>query len=217
MSLKFSKASLERVLDEIENKSEFYFLYNQDIVNTKKVVDLDVKEEKIEEVLNTLFVGTNIKYTISERQIVLTNSENQSGLNFPSGQQKSVSGKVTDTTGAPLPGVSVVVKGTTTGTITDFDGNFSLNNFPQNATLLFSFVGMKTQEISVGNKTSISIVMEDETVGIDEVVAIGYGTVRKKDLTGAVASIGTKSIKDLPISHPRQALHGQIAGVDVKQ
>jgi len=84
LSLKFSKASLERVLDEIENKSEFYFLYNQDIVNTKKVVDLDVKEEKIEEVLNTLFVGTNIKYTISERQIVLTNSENQSGLNFPS-------------------------------------------------------------------------------------------------------------------------------------
>ena len=217
LSLKFSKASLERVLDEIENKSEFYFLYNQDIVNTKKVVDLDVKEEKIEEVLNTLFVGTNIKYTISERQIVLTNSENQSGLNRTSDQQKTVSGKVTDTTGAPLPGVSVVVKGTTTGTITDFDGKFSLNNFPQNATLLFSFVGMKTQEISVGNKTSISVVMEDETVGIDEVVAIGYGTVRKKDLTGAVASIGTKTIKDLPISHPSQALQGQIAGVDVKQ
>ena len=81
LSLKFNKASLERVLDEIENKSEFYFLYNQDIVNTKKVVDLDVKEEKIEDVLNTLFVGTNIKYTISERQIVLTSSENQSGIN----------------------------------------------------------------------------------------------------------------------------------------
>lgn len=217
LSLKFNKASLERVLDEIENKSEFYFLYNQDIVNTKKVVDLDVKEEKIEEVLNALFLGTNIKYTISDRQIVLTNSENQLGLNGTSGQQKSVSGKATDTTGAPLPGVSVVVKGTTTGTITDFDGNFSLNNFPQNATLLFSFVGMKTQEISLGNKTSISVVMEDETVGIDEVVAIGYGTVRKKDLTGAVSSIGTKTIKDLPISHPSQALQGQIAGVDVKQ
>lgn len=217
LTLKFNQTSLESVLNEIENQSEFYFLYNQDFVNTNKTVNLDVKGAKIEGVLDALFKDTDIKYTISDRQIVLTNAGNQSGLNRFSGQQKSVSGKVTDSTGAPLPGVSVVLSGTTTGTITNSDGGFSLSNLPENARLQFSFVGMKTLEVSVGSKTEINVVMEDETVGIEEVVAIGYGTVRKKDLTGSIGSIGSKVIKDLPVAHPSQALQGQVAGVDVKQ
>ncbi|MDO9615367.1 MAG: secretin and TonB N-terminal domain-containing protein, partial [Bacteroidota bacterium] len=126
LTLKFNQASLESVLNEIENKSEFYFLYNQDFVNTKQNVDLDVKSAKIEDVLNSLLKNTDIKYTISDRQIVLTNADNVSGLNRMSGQQNKISGKVTDSTGAPLPGVSVVLKGTTTGTITNSDGGFLL-------------------------------------------------------------------------------------------
>jgi hypothetical protein len=92
-------------------------------------------------------------------------------------QKKSVSGNVTDSTGSPLPGVSVVVKGTTNGTITDSNGIFSLSNIPDNATLQFSFVGMKTQELVIGNKTAINVKLAEETIGIDEVVAVGYGTI----------------------------------------
>ena len=101
-------------------------------------------------------------------------------------QQRRITGEVKSQTGNTLPGVTVVIKGTTVGTVTNADGEFSLN-VPANAeALLFSFVGMKTQEISINGKTNISVVMQDETIGLDEVVAIGYGTVKKSDLTGAV-------------------------------
>ncbi len=217
LSLKFSKTSLEHVLDEIESKSEFYFLYNQDIVNTKKVVDLDVKEEKIEEVLNTLFVGTNIKYTISDRQIVLTSSDNQSGSNTQSAQPVKISGMVKSNTGEPIPGVTVAVKGTTIGAITDFDGNFQLNIPSDAKTLVFSFVGMKTQEVSISEKTTFKIIMEEESIGIEEVVAIGYGTAKKKDVTGSVGSVKSEQItKSNPIQ-PASALQGQVAGVNVNK
>jgi TonB-linked SusC/RagA family outer membrane protein len=217
LSLKFNKASLERVLDEIENKSEFYFLYNQDIVNTKKVVDLDVKEEKIEDVLNTLFVGTNIKYTISERQIVLTSSENQSGINHTSEQQKTVSGKVTDTTGASLPGVSVAVKGTTSGIITDGDGNYSLSNIPANAILQFSFVGMKSQEIKIGTQTTLNVVLVDETIGIEEVIAIGYGVQSKKLVTGSTIQVSGESLATRNSTDAFGVLQSMAPGVNIVQ
>jgi TonB-dependent starch-binding outer membrane protein SusC len=217
LSLKFSKTSLERVLDEIENKSEFYFLYNQDIVNTKKMVDLDVKEEKIEDVLNTLFLGTNIKYTISDRQIVLTNSSNQSGLNSQSVQPVKISGVVRSNTGEPLPGVTVAVKGTTTGSITDFDGNFQMSIPSDAKTLVFSFVGMKSQEIEIAGKSTFKIVLEEESIGIEEVVAIGYGTAKKRDVTGSVGSVKSEQItKSNPIQ-PASALQGQVAGVNVNK
>ncbi|MDO8927981.1 MAG: SusC/RagA family TonB-linked outer membrane protein, partial [Bacteroidota bacterium] len=217
LTLKFNQVSLESVLNEIENKSEFYFLYNQDFVNTKQNVDLDVKSAKIEDVLNSLLKSTEIKYTISDRQIVLTNADNVSGLNRLSVQQSRISGKVTGTSGEALPGVTVAVKGTSGGTITDNNGNFQLNLPADAKTLVFSFVGMKSQEVAIAGKTTFNIVLEEESIGIEEVVAIGYGTAKRRDVTGSVGSVKAKNIKDLPVSNPSQALQGQIAGVDVKQ
>jgi len=217
LSLKFSKTSLERVLDEIENKSEFYFLYNQDIVNTKKVVDLNVKEEKIEDVLNALFVGTNIKYTISDRQIVLTTGEIPSSTNNKSVQSQKISGQVKGTNGELLPGVSVAIKGTTTGTITDFDGNFQLSVPADAKTIVFSFVGMKTQEVALSGKTNFTIILEEESIGIEEVVAIGYGTAKKKDVTGSVGSVKSEQITKANPIQPASALQGQVAGVNVNK
>jgi TonB-dependent SusC/RagA subfamily outer membrane receptor len=104
-------------------------------------------------------------------------------------QQKMISGKVTDSSGAPLPGVTITITGTTTGTITDATGNYTLPNIPENATLVFSFVGMKTQEAQVGKRTSMNIQMAEETIGLEEIVAIGYGTMKKSDLTGSVTRI----------------------------
>src|SRR5690606_36661326 len=101
-------------------------------------------------------------------------------------QQQTITGKITDSKNLPLPGVTVLIKGTTRGTISNADGNFTLANVPENATLVFSFVGMKSQELVVGNQTTINVRLEEESIGIDEVVAIGYGVQRKADLTGAV-------------------------------
>lgn len=136
-----------------------------------------------------------------------------------SGQQQGlkVKGKVTDATRASLPGVAVIVKGTTIGSITDIDGNYAISGIPQNATLQFMFVGMKTTEVVVGSKTTIDISLEDETIGIEEVVAIGYGTARKRDVTGAVGSVKAEAIVRSNPVQPAQALQGQLAGVNVNK
>ncbi len=211
LELNFSQTNLEKVLNEIENQSEFFFLFNQDQINTTRKVDIQVKGAMIQEVLNDLFAGTDVKYTIIDRQIVLTNSsELLNQVNQGAQQQgKKVTGKVTDSSSGSLPGVSVVVKGTTTGVITDSNGNYSLSNIPENATLQFSFVGMKTQEIAVGGKTSINVNLADETIGLDEVVAIGYGTQKKVNLTGAISSIGSKELHSMATNDAGQALQGK--------
>lgn len=130
-------------------------------------------------------------------------------------QQLNVSGKVTDPEGNPLPGTTVVVKGTTLGTSTDTDGNFSLNNVPRNATLIFSFVGMRNQEVFVGDKSIFDIIMEYEAVGIEEVVVVGYGTKKRADITGSISVVNTEELARIPAQSAEQALQGMAAGVTV--
>lgn len=128
-------------------------------------------------------------------------------------QQKPVSGKVTDSLGGTLPGVSVVVKGTTTGTITDANGNYSLSNVPKNATLQFSFVGMKTQEVVVGVKTTIDMTLGEESIGIEEVVAVGYGTTTKATVTGSISSVGAEKLQASPAINLSNSLAGRLPGL----
>lgn len=129
-------------------------------------------------------------------------------------QQKTVKGSILDENGEPMIGVSVVVKGTTTGTITDFDGNFSLN-VPANAkTLEISYIGYKTQEVQIG-KTPLSIKMQPDNQLLDEVVVIGYGTMKKRDLTGAITSVKSEDVVMNPGTNPMQALQGKVAGLDI--
>ncbi|RIH65402.1 TonB-dependent receptor [Mariniphaga sediminis] len=129
----------------------------------------------------------------------------------------TIQGKVFSKEDSPLPGVTVVVKGTAHGTVTNEDGNYTLTNVPGNATLVFSFVGMYTQEVAVGNKTNIDIRMEEETIGLEEVVAVGYGTMKKSDLTGSVVSVQSEDISAFPTTNVVQALEGRAAGVQVTQ
>lgn len=128
-------------------------------------------------------------------------------------QQKLVSGKVTDSSGGTLPGVSVVIKGTTTGTITDAKGNYSLSNVPQNATLQFSFVGMKTQEAVVGVKTTIDMTLSEEAIGIEEVVAVGYGTTTKATVTGSISSVSAEKLQASPAINLSNSLAGRLPGL----
>ena len=130
-------------------------------------------------------------------------------------QQKTIKGKVTDETGAPVPGATVIVKGTTTGTVTDMDGNFSFGVPATAKALVVSFIGMTPQEIVVGNQTSFSVKMVSETIGIDEVVAIGYSTATRKNVASAIAKIGDKDIVGLSVTDARQTLQGKMAGVQV--
>lgn len=132
-------------------------------------------------------------------------------------QQKQIAGKVTDSQGQPLPGVTIVVKGTTNGTISDENGNYSISGISENSTLQFSFIGMKMQEIAVENKTTINVSLIDEVIGIEEVVAVGYGTQKRTNLTGAVSTLDTKGLQSRPITQTSQALQGKMAGVTITQ
>ena len=134
-----------------------------------------------------------------------------------SGQQaaKTIAGKVTDAQGQPLPGVTIVVKGTTTGTISGADGNYTLNNLPDNAVLVFSFVGMKIREIPYSGQTSLHVTMTEESIGLEEVVAIGYGTQKKLELTSAVSSVKSEDFVKGSITDAAQLIKGQVAGVSI--
>src|SRR5665647_598641 len=211
VNLNIANQSVKSVLGEIQNQSEFFFMFNSKIVDVERRVDLQVENEKINQVLDKLFAGTDIAYTVVDRQIVLFSTKTLAEQQ----QMKKVSGKVTDQSGAPIPGVSIVVKGTTTGITSDNNGKYNLNVPADTKILVFSFVGMKTQEVIVGSKLVYDIVLSEETIGLDEVVAIGYGTVKRSDLTGAVSSVKSETLKDLPAKSLAEALQGKVAGVYV--
>ncbi|MDR0811948.1 MAG: TonB-dependent receptor [Paludibacter sp.] len=128
---------------------------------------------------------------------------------------QQVSGRLTDTGGEALIGVSVSVKGGTLGVVTNIDGNYTLSNVPSNATLVFSFIGMKTQEVKVNSRSRIDVTLEEDAIGLEEVVAIGYGTVKKRDLTGAVSSVKARDITLAPVINPIEAMQGRVAGLDI--
>ena len=212
VNLKMENVSIKQVLNSIEDQTNFFFIYNGKLVDVERKVNIEADNQYINNVLEKIFSGTNVKYEIDNRQILLSNMESTSMLSIQ--QQKSVSGKITDSLGGALPGVSVVVKGTTTGTITDTNGNYSLSSVPANATLIFSFVGMKGQEISVSGKNQINLIMEEETVGIEEVVAVGYGTMTKRELTSAISSLPAEELVDRTSAfNIMESMAGKVAGV----
>ncbi|NLB92376.1 MAG: TonB-dependent receptor plug domain-containing protein, partial [Bacteroidales bacterium] len=227
LTLDLNNATVKEVIKAIEDQSEFLFFYQEKHVDLNRQVTLHATEQDVETILNQLFAETNNIYVINDRQIVIgvaprrelekqilrLKGDIKTVIEQP--QQKEITGKVTDTDGLPLPGVSIIVKGTTIGTVTNNDGEFSLN-IPLNAeTLQFSFVGMWTQEVVVGTQTSINVTMEEETIGIEEVVAIGYGTVRKCDLTGSVSNVQGELISDRQTPQLSHALQGALPGVMV--
>ena len=216
LNLNMRDVTVKEILNSIEKQSEFYFLFSENLVDTERKVNIEIDNQKIEQALNLLFEGTDVSYSIRDRIIVLTTPEvlSEESELF---QQKSISGTVTDEAGQSLPGVTVLIKGTTNGTVTNTDGNYSLTNIPDDATLVFSFVGMISQEILVDTQTSIDITMIVDAIGIEEVVAIGYGTQKKVNLTGSVSNVDFESIANRPASNSVNALVGTIPGMTVVQ
>lgn len=215
LSVSFNKTDIREVLQTIEEKTDYIFLYKDQIFNFSQKISANFKDAKFDEILKSICEQTNVSFEVRDRQIILKEkeaSEVQQGQ-----QQKSVSGKVIDSSGGALPGVTVLVKGTTSGTITDANGNYVLSNVPENATLQFSFVGMRTQEVSIKGRVSVSISLIEETVGIDEVVAVGYGTQKKGNLSGSISSIKSDQLTIAPVASTSNALAGRLPGLIVQQ
>ena len=217
LSFESENATIESVFKQIESLSEFKFAYNSTKLDVDKKISLKVENQTINAILDKILGSTNFQYQIIDRYIIITD-ENGEKLNSSSIEQstKKITGKVTDTSGNPLPGVSVVVKGTTNGSITDSNGLYSLSNIPENAVLQFSFVGMKRQEVKVGSESTINVQLSEETIGVDEVVVIGYGTQKKSDITGTVASLPKERLEMAANLNIAQAIQGAIPGVMIQ-
>ena len=213
LNLKMENATISQVFDAIEKQSDFFFFYNKGQIDDQQKVTIDLKDSKIDEVLTTVFGKNAVNYEIIGKNIIVKPYD----LTDASAQQnvKKITGKVTDQSGAPIPGASIVVKGTTAGITSDFNGKYTLSVPADAKILVFSFVGMKSQEVAVGSKSEYNVVLSEESIGLEEVVAIGYGTVKRSDLTGSVSSVKSETLKDLPVKSLAEALQGKVAGVYV--
>jgi len=208
------RASLVDVLEELNNQTGTYFTYNEKDIDDDIQVELNLESVSLGEVLEEICSQALVRCEIVEDFVIITKKDPVLVIEKEQ-ENKTVNGKVTDDKGVPLPGVTVVIKGTTNGTITDIDGSYSLSQVPGNATLIFSFVGMKTIEIEVENQNVINVALKDDSIGLEEVVAIGYGTQAKKDITGSVSVIKTDKLLATPSASFAGQLQGRAAGLIV--
>jgi TonB-dependent starch-binding outer membrane protein SusC len=216
LSLNMENAPLKEVLSSIEDQSEFYFMYSEKVVNVERRVSIVCQDRKVEPVLNELLEGTNIQFRIKDRIIILTTPEilNESVGMFS--QPLLITGTVTDKDGQALLGLTVRIKGTTKGVISSEDGTYAIEVSGEEDILVFSYVGMQPQEIVVGTRTVIDVIMLEETTTLDELVVVGYQTKRKRDITGSIANISGAKLAESRTESFTQALQGRAAGVYVK-
>ncbi|WP_080905854.1 TonB-dependent receptor [Parabacteroides sp. Marseille-P3160] len=220
VTLELKNVTLEQLFQEIESHTEFVFLYKKE-VDTRKNVSIRAHNENIESVLNKALGPLNYSYRINGKQVIVTNNKDAAKMaesiidQTPSG--KNVSGKIVDENGDPMIGVAVTVKGTTRGISTDLEGNFYLNDIPENAILEFSYIGYQKQSIDSKGKTSFNVTLQEEQQSLNEVVVVGYGIMKKSDLTGSIDQIKSEEINNYPSTNVMQALSGKSAGVQVMQ
>ncbi len=215
LSVSIKDGTVLELMKFVEKNSEYVFLYRDEVLNLDKKITVEMENATIQQVLDAGFQGQNVGYDVYDRQIVIHKTEK---LRIPARtiqQQQTVTGVVTDQQGLPLPGVSVVIKGTTVGTATNPDGGFTLTVPTSAETLQFSFVGMKMQEVPLDGRVAFTVVMEEETIGIEEVVAVGYGVQKKVNLTGAVEAVGSEIFEKRSMSNATQALQGAIPNLNL--
>ncbi|WP_349318590.1 TonB-dependent receptor [Chitinophaga sp. MM2321] len=219
ITLSLHHASAEEVFRQIEKQTGFGFIYAREELSKMKPIDLKVTNAGLTSVLNMVFNDQPLTYTISDKSIVVkgrimhTKDDNTAAITPPF----TVIGTVFDENGEPLSGVNIVQEGMSKGVYTDRDGNFSIlvADASKGTVLVFSFIGMKTQKLAVDGKTKINLKMKPETVGLNEVIAVGYGTVRKSDLTGSVSKVTLDDATDKPATSVEQLLQGRASGVQI--
>jgi TonB-linked SusC/RagA family outer membrane protein len=217
ISLNLQNVTLQQALDAVKQQSEYSFWYRNEEVDLNKRLSVHIENQQINNVLDNLLADQGVRYTIDDKHIIIYKKAGQPAGNIPERQQdKRITGVITDDTGEPIIGANVLVKGTALGAITDMDGKFTLE-VPPNAILQVSYIGYIAKEVAVGNQSSIYITLEEDSKAIDEVVVIGYGSVKKSNLTGAVSSIKTTELQQTPITSIDQGLVGRASGVQVTQ
>ena len=215
LTLSTPRTTLGTVIKQIQSQSKYQFFYN-DKLSTVTVEPLKVKDASLEQVLNTLLKNKDISYKIEENIIYLSEKENSNSLQQQSGKERTITGQVVDAKGEPLIGVSILVKGTTDGAITDLDGNYKIMTKSNNPVIVYSYIGYKTQEIPLKGQTAINITMMDDTQVIDEVVVTALGIKRsEKALSYNVTQVDAESALAVKDANFINSLNGKVAGLNI--
>ena len=222
LTLNLNDISLQELFNTLENQTGYRFFYNNDEVDVSRKININVYNKTLTEVLTQVFEILPYTFRELENRLILIEFETRkNGTQKPAQhfheQPEKISGRVTDNTGNPLPGVTVVTGNGTAGAITGINGEFSLTLPPNSKELVFSFIGMRTQQIPLDGRSFFSIVLTEEPIGLEEIVVIGYGSVKKSDLTGSVAVVTSESLNKMPATSFTKALQGRAPGVLVAQ
>lgn len=210
-----NQASTIHVLSEIEKQTEYLFVYDTKDINLNQLVNIHAKNRPVSEILDEMFKGTDIRYAMEGKNIMLMKHSNKNTHDIEQ-QMKTLKGTVTDAKGEPIIGANIKVEGTNIGTITNMDGQFTLN-VPENAILQISYIGFISQNIKVGTDKSITVQLQEDSQSLDEVVVVGYGTMKKSDLTGSVSSLTSDNFKTGTDLTPQQLMQGSFSGVNISQ
>ena len=209
VSLTMNNVTVKQAMDALKKQSGYSFVFSSEDVDTKKKVSVDADDQKVEDVVRQILDGQSVTYEIKGKNIVVRSIAQTSS----SQQKKTITGTIVDPSGMPVIGANVMVKGTTNGTITDMDGNFSLE-VASGATLMVSYIGFANQEIKIGNQTVLSITLKEDAEALDELVVVGYGTQKKVNLTGAVSMVESEVLESRPVQNVGQALQGVVPGLN---
>lgn len=211
ISVHLKNAPITDVFKEIQSKTGFDFFYKNEQIPQNKKINVDKQNATVIEILEDVLKNTGLEYKIVDEDIVISPIPKKQEV------KKKITGVVADAQGIPLPGVSVVVEGTTRGTVTDFDGNYEIDNVSDEQTLIFSFIGMTSQKLAIATSTDFNITLQDDTQGLEEVVVVGYGTMQRKQITSAVATFEPESLDKGATTTPVQMLQGKVAGLAISR
>ena len=212
ITIALDNARMEKVLAAITEQTGLGVAYSDQVVDLDRRVSVHFTDAELRNVLDRIMEGTSLAYEVRNGKIYLFEKRAE-GVAAPQ-QGKKVTGVVVDSKGEPIIGANVVERGTTNGTITDLDGKFTLE-VSDNAVLQFSYIGFNTQNIEVKGQTSFQIELRENTQDLDEVVVVGYGTMKKSDLTGSVSNLKSEKLLSKPVVNVGQALSGKASGVEI--
>jgi len=214
VTVKVTNAPLGDFFELLHKQTGYNFIYNSETIERAEGVTVSAKNKPMRMVLDECLASKSLQYVIEDQTVIISA---KAFAKKASALAVTVSGTVSDAKGGTLPGVSVKIKGTNSATTTDINGKFRINAPVGNEVLIFSFIGFKTQEVALNGRTSVNVTLHEEVSNLNEVVVIGYGAVKKRDLTGAVASVKAADIALSPVSNPVEALQGRVAGLDIQR
>lgn len=217
VSLNKQNVAIHDILNAIEEQTDYLFLYNKKNVDVDRLTSVSATNRTVADVLSQVFKNSGVSFKIEGKHIVLTRTVAETSDAIQQQAGKTIHGVVKDKNGEPVIGANVVVKGTTNGTITNIDGQYTLSGVSDKDILTVSYIGYVSKEIPVKGEQNINILLAEDTQTLDEVVVVGYGTVKKRDLTGSVASINSEKIEQVAVTNPALALQGRVPGVLVEQ